>query len=1197
MTNSRLFGRTSQRSVTARNMEKSRQAASALQTTHLNVLSDAPARDSDEFRTHTNCAKALLDILTSCPDRTVVGLFGRWGAGKSTVVELIKKQLESDSCEDNSGKPHLQILHFDMWRYSGDSLRRWLLLELHDQLKLVSFEFQGRKFPEALYSTAESKLMLPSINESFVKTVGTRGFVLAYASLIAFWLFSLLAGLRQFVFAAAAAVGSLVAFYFAALGLADYVGNAIKETISCASKVTASLMVKQETTGTTVKPFEFQEQFEQIFRSMVRTATSSSAKRLVLCFDNVDRVDESIAVELLSTIKTYLEIESCVYLVPCDDEALIRHLTSESKDEVSAREFLDKCYQVIFRIPPLLTFDLDDYLAKLSTQSGLNLPPEAQEVVLLAYRESTPRQLKRFINDLVAFLTTAKIAERELLHNYQLTDDMRMFVMWAILHCRWPQFVHRLKSDPDLWFEIREELTASRKSKLLADAHGADELHQFLNSTLSVPSPADVLPFITLKVAAFEEESLYAKTLRYQLREGQYEKIQNALKVRDAHAVARIILEAAQGFVSGQRKLFARNALTTLLQLRSEIPTNLRPKTTQVISALIDYLLLRTDDSPDTTLSDNASYFSSLIDYYPHMPEDDQSRFGKWFVQLFSDCATLSRHCQSIQLLFPLIDSLSATQRISIGESLAKQLANESNAINADTLRLLMSIHESGSLTKLSSLVLARRLTNLLSNELKPIGNPQSYTNINPSLLSAWLAVRRDLDDECKTIMENALWTILNTNPPDARTSEGYQILSHLVPEDFTESGRNRLVGWLISKVPGQQLDAWRTFLPVIKNLWPAMSPQQQDNFDNALPERLKTAAPDMVINLFSNQSSDTVAFVLSLKGIQTLPGVLQMWTQQHAQQAQGHFRNLFNRLSGDSLARLMQICLDVRNESALRVQWDRFKADMNNMSAEPKLSVLERLLDAAASQPSMSDLVVDMSSLVKSRSDVQSQPLLERLLTVGTALISKDAPKGIVIVTTIGAMVAPDRRSELCKQLLREHVQPNVSSSGEVLKQIIDLSKEIPLGNERGEVAATESKYAFELSKTSIDQGSALLMELIGLLLADDIQERVDDIIRVWTVQETSGKPIGKASRYLDFIEGVKDRLTPKQLPELRKVASDLLAPPKTEPDKDFALKLLKAVPRLYDKSPALESSLNELAQNERFKGIVIDIMGTQPS
>lgn len=85
-------------------------------------------------------------------------------------------------------------------------------------------------------------------------------------------------------------------------------------------------------------PDRFQGKFEDMLAAI-------KAERLVIAIDNVDRASPEKAVEMLSTIKTYLEPASCsrrtnaiyrfkkmcrikkvVFLVAVDDEALRRHL-------------------------------------------------------------------------------------------------------------------------------------------------------------------------------------------------------------------------------------------------------------------------------------------------------------------------------------------------------------------------------------------------------------------------------------------------------------------------------------------------------------------------------------------------------------------------------------------------------------------------------------------------------------------------------------------------------------------------------------------------------------------------------------------------------------------------------------------------------------------------------------------------------
>ena len=71
----------------ARNEVKKRQ---------IRFLQDKPA-DQDFFGTHKDFAEAVASALATNPELRTIGLLGKWGSGKSTVLRELKGNIRSSS--------------------------------------------------------------------------------------------------------------------------------------------------------------------------------------------------------------------------------------------------------------------------------------------------------------------------------------------------------------------------------------------------------------------------------------------------------------------------------------------------------------------------------------------------------------------------------------------------------------------------------------------------------------------------------------------------------------------------------------------------------------------------------------------------------------------------------------------------------------------------------------------------------------------------------------------------------------------------------------------------------------------------------------------------------------------------------------------------------------------------------------------
>ena len=87
-------------------------------TCETGLVINEPA-DSDAFGPHSRLAQTIAALVRSETGGRTIGLEGRWGIGKSTVVRLLEHELASD--------PETRLVPFDAWAHEGDPLRRSFL--------------------------------------------------------------------------------------------------------------------------------------------------------------------------------------------------------------------------------------------------------------------------------------------------------------------------------------------------------------------------------------------------------------------------------------------------------------------------------------------------------------------------------------------------------------------------------------------------------------------------------------------------------------------------------------------------------------------------------------------------------------------------------------------------------------------------------------------------------------------------------------------------------------------------------------------------------------------------------------------------------------------------------------------------------------------------------------------------------------
>src|SRR5690348_8063958 len=77
------------------------------------LIPDEPA-EADSFGPHGRLAAAVVDLIRNTDGGKAIGIEGGWGSGKTTVVKLVKSEIERDG--------NYTVVEFDAWAHEGDPL-------------------------------------------------------------------------------------------------------------------------------------------------------------------------------------------------------------------------------------------------------------------------------------------------------------------------------------------------------------------------------------------------------------------------------------------------------------------------------------------------------------------------------------------------------------------------------------------------------------------------------------------------------------------------------------------------------------------------------------------------------------------------------------------------------------------------------------------------------------------------------------------------------------------------------------------------------------------------------------------------------------------------------------------------------------------------------------------------------------------
>lgn len=128
----------------------------------------------------------------------------------------------------------------------------------------------------------------------------------------------------------------------------------------------------------------------------------SGKSRIVVFVDDLDRIKPARAIELLETLKMFLDVEKCVFVLALDYAVVMRGLVEKFgvSEKDLGRSFFDKIIQLPFTMPTG-SYKLEKYLEDLLSRVGFTTHKKRIENYMELLQNSigaNPRSIKRLVN-------------------------------------------------------------------------------------------------------------------------------------------------------------------------------------------------------------------------------------------------------------------------------------------------------------------------------------------------------------------------------------------------------------------------------------------------------------------------------------------------------------------------------------------------------------------------------------------------------------------------------------------------------------------------------------------------------------------------------------------------------------------------------------------------------------------------------
>lgn len=399
-------------------------------------LTDTEIKTSDDdFFRHEDIANNMYRILSNNKPPYNIAVIGKWGLGKSSLINMLRRKVESNS--------EYTIVEINAWKYEKEALAKVFLRQVVQQLDIRENrrpQTEHDRLKNIFCSILEQikKIHLPKdikIFNSIKKVIKDNWLFLLLYVIITFAIFAfykLTALWCEGIVVGKGGINNISFALFFGKVFTGYCKNVVT-LIFVPIILAISTQIMGDVCSRESEKFEFRlpkigvEDYELELKNKIKEKQLDENHKIIIILDDMDRLSVSKMMEALDAIKIFINYPNCVFIVPFDDSILKKAIEkSRLKDmngtniALESEMFLDKLFQYKFYLAPLLKYDIKKYAVDLCV-AGMpdfineycdeKLFTKAIRNILIHSEVDTPRQVKKLVNSFVSNLMIARSRE------------------------------------------------------------------------------------------------------------------------------------------------------------------------------------------------------------------------------------------------------------------------------------------------------------------------------------------------------------------------------------------------------------------------------------------------------------------------------------------------------------------------------------------------------------------------------------------------------------------------------------------------------------------------------------------------------------------------------------------------------------------------------------------------------------------
>ena len=359
------------------------------------ILTDDIAIDPIlDFNLYRN---AIVNIVKTSHPKFTIGIFGEWGAGKTTLINSVDNALQTDKS--------LIRVRLEAWRY------KWEQFPIASLLKSIAYALPAEKQFEDL----KKKLETSAIN--FLKNTADilTSIISKYAS-------------EEYE-------------------ISQEMFDTFKKELN--SKIQLIAELDRDTV--------YFDGFEEIKKEIKNLRLENPAFRIIVYVDDLDKCSPKKALELLEIIRVFQDVEGFIYIIGISHDILIKLGNIESNEKSNEGEhYVKNLIQVPIALPKWSNQDtvklVRDFIKKGMIHDKFKDVVDKNIELISVAIDNNPREIKRFLNNFIVaheiFSGKKSSEKKELIFSGKKSFDAKELLVIQAIHLRWKKFYNILvKSD------------------------------------------------------------------------------------------------------------------------------------------------------------------------------------------------------------------------------------------------------------------------------------------------------------------------------------------------------------------------------------------------------------------------------------------------------------------------------------------------------------------------------------------------------------------------------------------------------------------------------------------------------------------------------------------------------------------------------------------------------------------------------